>query len=283
MNEIKKCDYGCGQEAKFQVRGGKWCCSSYFIKCPVIKSKFNRSECSWNKGKTKETDERIRKNGETLSKRITDGIVKPTWLGKHLSKEHKKKLSNSAGGFKRGGGRGTYGWYKGYWCDSSWELAWVIYNLEHDIKFERNTQGFEYEFECQRFKYYPDFKMECGSYEEVKGWLDEKNKAKIAQFNGILKVLGKREIEPYLNYVVGKYGKDFVSLYEGYVKPVKIKPTMPCGVCGKIIGIHGKSGLCMGCVQRNINVKKVKNVERSSKENLEKMINELPLTKIGEK
>ena len=57
--------------------------------------------------------------------------------------------------------------YKGYWCDSSWELAYVIYNLEHNIKFERNKQGFEYEFENKKYKYYPDFILEDGTYVEV--------------------------------------------------------------------------------------------------------------------
>jgi len=24
---MKLCDYGCGQEAKYQFKNGKWCCS----------------------------------------------------------------------------------------------------------------------------------------------------------------------------------------------------------------------------------------------------------------
>ena len=41
---------------------------------------------------------------------------------------------------------GIKGWYKGFWCDSSWELAYVIYNLDHGIEFRRNTEKFEYEY-----------------------------------------------------------------------------------------------------------------------------------------
>lgn len=281
MNEKKLCDYGCGQKAIFQIRGGKWCCSNYFIKCPTIANKFDRSKCSWNKGKTKGNDERIKKGAETLKERIANGDIKSYWTGKHLSNEHKQKLSNSAGGFKRGSGRGTYGWYKGYWCDSSWELAWVIYNLEHNVKFERNTQGFEYEFEGKKHKYYPDFKMEDGSYTEVKGWLDEKNKTKIAQFDGLLNVLCKREIKLYLKYVIDKYGKDYVSLYDNYVKPTKTKQSMLCKKCGKIIGIHGKSGLCASCVHLGVNNEKARKVNRPLKDELEKLVIEMPMTKIG--
>ena len=35
MEEIKLCEYGCGQEAKFYFKtSDKWCCNSHFMKCP---------------------------------------------------------------------------------------------------------------------------------------------------------------------------------------------------------------------------------------------------------
>ena len=33
------CVYGCGQEAKFQFKNGKWCCSKYFQSCLGVKKK----------------------------------------------------------------------------------------------------------------------------------------------------------------------------------------------------------------------------------------------------
>jgi len=33
MDIAKVCDYGCGQEAKHQLKNGKWCCSENFAKC----------------------------------------------------------------------------------------------------------------------------------------------------------------------------------------------------------------------------------------------------------
>lgn len=57
------------------------------------------------------------------------------------------KKNKKSGGYRKNGGKGIRGWYKGYWCDSSWELAYVIYNLEHNIHFIRNTKGFNYKFE----------------------------------------------------------------------------------------------------------------------------------------
>ena len=52
--------------------------------------------------------------------------------------ERRKKISDKmkkvgGGGYRKGSGRRKKGWYKGFWCDSSWELAWVIYQIEHDI------------------------------------------------------------------------------------------------------------------------------------------------------
>lgn len=60
---------------------------------------------------------------------------------------HKECWLKISGGLKEGTSRGKHGWYKGYWCDSSYELAFLIYCLDHKIKIERNREGFEYVFE----------------------------------------------------------------------------------------------------------------------------------------
>lgn len=50
------CEYGCNQEAKYQLKNGKWCCSEHTSQCPAIKEKNsnglkkcyqeNRKDCS---------------------------------------------------------------------------------------------------------------------------------------------------------------------------------------------------------------------------------------------
>ena len=35
------CEYGCGQEAEYQLKNGKWCCSSHSSKCPFLKNKIS--------------------------------------------------------------------------------------------------------------------------------------------------------------------------------------------------------------------------------------------------
>ena len=33
------CEYGCGQEGKYQMGNGKWCCSDHYSKCPFLRNK----------------------------------------------------------------------------------------------------------------------------------------------------------------------------------------------------------------------------------------------------
>lgn len=36
------CEYGCNQEAKFQLKNGRMCCSEYYQSCPELKKKFSK-------------------------------------------------------------------------------------------------------------------------------------------------------------------------------------------------------------------------------------------------
>ena len=36
------CEYGCGQEAQYQLKNGKWCCESHFLKCSIIRKKLSK-------------------------------------------------------------------------------------------------------------------------------------------------------------------------------------------------------------------------------------------------
>lgn len=167
---------------------------------------------AWNKGLTKETDDRVKKCGITLSNRFKSGEVIPHMTGKHHTDATKQKLKIN-GGYRKGSGFGKSGRYKGHWCDSSWELAYVIYNIEHGIKFERNTKSFAYIFEGNVCKYIPDYIMD-DEYIEIKGYENKKWKCKLSQFPHKLKVLKKNDMLPILEYVIKKYGKDFIKLYD---------------------------------------------------------------------
>ena len=125
------------------------------------------------------------------------------------------RLKHTIGGYRKGSGRGKKGWYKGYFCDSSWELAFVIYNLDHNIEIKRNVDRFEYLYNNETHNYLPDFLID-DIYYEIKGYKSDQWMAKYNQFpaNKTLVVIGKDEIKPYLTYVIETYGDDFIKLYE---------------------------------------------------------------------
>lgn len=233
------CSYGCGKKAKYFFKNKKGCCEKSPNKCswkikidsekkkgkpfkgiqPWKMSGYTPS-IPWNKGKvgiySKEYRKKISKGLVGKCKGFASTPEKEIERCKNISKS--LKLNPKSGGLRRGSGRGKRGWYKGYWCDSSWELAWVIYNIEHNINFKRNELGFEYIFNGIKKKYYPDFIIENTFY-EIKGRrsyndLDEITKEKINQFNGNLEVLYEKQMKKFIDYVINKYGKNFSKLYK---------------------------------------------------------------------
>ena len=125
------------------------------------------------------------------------------------------------------------GWYKGYYCDSSWELAFIIYHLENNLPFERNKEGFEYIHNGEKHIYYPDFVINNVFY-ELKGFHTEKVDSKTTYFPYELKILYKKDVDVYLDYVISKYGKDFTSLYDEKTFEEKVNYCLYCGEKCKI-------------------------------------------------
>ena len=153
----------------------------------------------------------------------------------HLnSEETRQKISNSAkrngksGGYRQGAGYKNIkrGFYKGIWCDSSWELAFLIYCLEHNIEIKRNFVKFPYYIENKLHYYIPDF-IVGNTYIEIKGRIDYRCKYKFEQFPNKqrLKIYYAKDMKCFLNYVYKKYGKNFIDLYDDkiYVKKEKQK------------------------------------------------------------
>jgi hypothetical protein len=133
------------------------------------------------------------------------------------SLETKQRLSEVAkdrnfGGYVQGSGQGKKGWYKGFFCDSSWELAYVVYCLEHSIDIKRNTEKRQYIWQGVVKNYIPDFIVQ-GNLTEVKGFKTEQWLAKL-EANKDINVLYEKDLQPILEYVKTKYGNNFLHLYE---------------------------------------------------------------------
>jgi hypothetical protein len=135
------------------------------------------------------------------------------------------------GGYRKGSGRSKSGYYKGIYCGSTYELCWVIYNIDHRIKFER----FPGKLEKDGITYYPDFLLSDGkTIVETKGYEKKDSvdkKTKVAEsFGYIVNVLRKDDLQYAFDYVTETYNtKRFYELYDGY----KPKYTHLCDCCQK--------------------------------------------------
>lgn len=140
------------------------------------------------------------------------------------TEEGKKKLSKLAksrglGGFvpDSKGGKEKRGYYKGLYCMSSWELAFVVYNLDKGEAVEQCKEHFDYEMNGEKHSYTPDFKI-GNIYYEIKGWHRPDTDFKVDAFpkNKTLVLLdGRAQNEIYIKYAKEKYGTKFWEvLYE---------------------------------------------------------------------
>ena len=116
-------------------------------------------------------------------------------------------LSEHTGGYRKGSGHGKSGWYKGIYCDSSWELAFVIYHLDNSLKIKRCKEKRKYFINNKEHIYIPDFVTDEGII-EIKGykngiWIEKEKQ------NPDIKVLYKEDMKFYIDYVIKKYGNNF--------------------------------------------------------------------------
>ena len=202
----------------------KYCsrkCSNSHVISDELKNKI--SESCKNSEKVKIANRIINENRKNRNGKGRNPISEFICLHcgeKGVDKKYKKNRKYHAdcwlkisGGIKKGSSRGKYGWYNGYWCDSSYELAYVIYCLEHNVKIERNTKGYEYYFKEKNHTYYPDFIVN-GKLMEIKNYRSELTEAKLKCVNEDIDILYRDTMKPYLDYVKNKYGKDFIKLYK---------------------------------------------------------------------
>lgn len=178
----------------------------------------------WNKGLTKETDERVMKGVLTFQKNYQDGKFVSHQKGVKRTQEERQKI--------RDGihldtlirhNRSHWGTYRGIHCDSSWELAFLVYNLENGIDIKRNTKPFLYKYDGFEHHYYPDFVI-GNTFYEIKGYMTEQAMFKIEQARNVsdIVLIQKDEIQPYLKYVIDKYGEDFCSVLYDSDKPMQV-------------------------------------------------------------
>ena len=185
-----------------------------------------RGSPAWSKGLTKDTSPILAAKATRLKDKYASGELVSHQKGHLRTVEEKAKISATmksnpnAGGRRRGSGRGKKGWYKGFYCDSTYELVYVIYNLDNDIPFSRCKREYEYRFEGEVHKYYPDFELSDGSIVEIKGYHTAKVDAKIAAVKDRpIAALYEKDLKYAFNWVKEHYQYSQLSdLYEQQIQ-----------------------------------------------------------------
>jgi hypothetical protein len=85
---MKLCDYGCGQEAKYQFKNGKWCCNKNISLCLTIKEKIGKVH-------------RNKKVSKKTKLKISLSLKGKTWLDKY-NKEKAEKMKKKRSRFMQG-------------------------------------------------------------------------------------------------------------------------------------------------------------------------------------
>lgn len=122
-----------------------------------------------------ETRNKISKANSSRSKEVTSRI------GRNASKTINEKVAN--GTWHVSLAKDMHYSYNGVDLHGTWELKFAMYLDDNSIKWERNTESFNYNFDGKDRKYFPDFYLpDSDDYIEIKGFKTPKDDSKWEQF-----------------------------------------------------------------------------------------------------
>lgn len=186
------------------------------------------------KKQKKQIKQGMSKKQHSLKKPFTNCVIcakeKQSYT-KTCSKECYKELCRYKALRQEKHGGGKRGKYKGFNCDSTYELVFLIYCLDHGLPIQRSSLKIEYIYKGSSRLYNPDFEIGDKVY-EIKGFNCEKSKVKLnaakQQGYDILLIDGV-EIKKYFDYVVEKYKVKKTRVFELYeVREIKTKQCLNC-------------------------------------------------------
>lgn len=176
-----------------------------------IKSKYiNKDELNvfiengWILGMCDKTKELIKLHDTGIASTPEKELLRKEKISKSMKK------NPNAGGYRENSGRGKKGKYKNIYCDSSWELAFVVYHIDNNLNIKRCTEHRKYIFNNEEHIYIPDF-ITDGGIIEIKGYKSKQWNEKHKQ-NPDIKVLYYEDMKRYLDYVENKYGSNWIEL-----------------------------------------------------------------------
>ena len=223
QTRIIKCQV-CGKEFQLQISEKdyivgnyrKTCCSKCWHNLTTLNTDSNKKNNKISET-LKNTYKLVRKNRycEQCGSEIDLNLRKRSKFccdackDIHWRNSLSKSLKGKTGGYRvlSGDKKHKSGKYNGIYFDSSWELAFYIYHIDHNMNISRCKEIRYYVLNDKIRKYHPDFVTDDGII-EIKGYITNNTKEKIEQNPDIL-VLYKKDMELYLNYMINKYGKTF--------------------------------------------------------------------------
>ena len=213
LHGTKKCNFigHCSQPAPY----GTWKCE-YCDDHPIFetrrklqahKKKFHPipKGSSWNKGLTKEIDARIKKAGETYSRRIKNGEIAGSFKGKHHTEESKKKMSEIAkNGFAQGIRKGWKSRTIISFPENFWRMVLDNNNISYSINFpiSRKSLG-----DNSSKSYFLDFKISNNIDLEIDGAQHRFRKEHDAKRDKLLISNGYKVYRIEWNEVKSDFGK----------------------------------------------------------------------------
>ena len=192
----KKCQY-CGEEHFiYGLKNHEKHChlNPNRISSKSLGNNFLVNGHAWNKGLTKEKDERILKYGNTYKEKYKEGKIHVWSEGEtkytnekilNLSNKSKNTINEKAknGDWHFSVCRLHITEYKGIKLHSSFEVAFAKWLDKHNIKWSRPCTGFSYIYNNEEHMYFPDFYLnDFDLYIETKGYSNENDIAKWIQF-----------------------------------------------------------------------------------------------------
>lgn len=174
--------------------------------------------CANSRIRTKEIKDSIslKLKGRKVGAALTNAPDPAKWEQRYCKKCNKvfscyKKSTKTlcgikcSGGYREKSGRGKSGTYKGIFCNSTYELAWVIYRLDHDLPVKR----FKGYLTDGVIKYYPDFIIDDNTIIEIKGYHTPEvdRKTQLAKDKGYnIQLLYRQDLHHCFDWIKTQYG-----------------------------------------------------------------------------
>lgn len=182
---------------------------------PLIKHNNERGGV-WNKGLTKDTDERLKQKGEKLSQRYKNGELIASQTGKSVSKETKKKISESMKKAQKEGRAYNIG--QSRWNNEhSIPEKWLITVLKNNFN---QIENIDYKTEMSFYRYALDFawpeKRLCIEIDGKQHLYDEKQIARDKEKDRLLKEDGWKELRLKWGYIIAKK-EEAIKLITGFL------------------------------------------------------------------